>query len=435
MIYGMRQFREEGAEFPTDSILMEDDDFFRGPRDSNARADPLRQQLRFQYQYELLPQPQNSAVPRLLTVLLMDAANAVAVASMAVASAARTPPGPGAVAGPPYGMTPLQRQQQQQQLQQLGAVPGTLAGQAVNAAPVPCEICGRILDANDELLMNYRLCSDCFADPYRGNVYGLYNEYLLAVSKSQHKDVKNLVFVKELGNFSDNLVSRPMNERQFREFIIEKIKVIYLDPVIASIGYKFNLVLANTADTHAKKPIRAVYKCYKEQDQSFVSSVHVTYDLVTSILVVKFSHRVYNASKYPPAVVSAVHSAVDRLRSVRGPNVAYDSETALLVYDELVQSEGEVRDWLVSHGRTDFASGFSKFATVGTAAETTPAKVNGEKPQEEEDAEEEEEEEEPEDADVAEDDSDQADAEDATPEATRKPAPRQPHSVDPVFAD
>ena len=116
MIYGMRQFREEGAEFPTDSILMEDDDFFRGPRDSNARADPLRQQLRFQYQYELLPQPQNSAVPRLLTVLLMDAANAVAVASMAVASAARTPPGPGAVAGPPYGMTPLQRQQQQQQL-------------------------------------------------------------------------------------------------------------------------------------------------------------------------------------------------------------------------------------------------------------------------------------------------------------------------------
>lgn len=382
MIYGMKQFQQQNqnANFIHDDIFMDDDVFSGGVRNSARRyegdgvVNPLQQQLQHQQQFYQFQPQQTSHV--------------------AMPTVSQVPVAP---------LHQVQHQVQQQQVQQQHQVQQQQAHRAhqqhmrnmpvqvsmpetVSQQPINCEICSTKLDHNDELNMNYRLCLECYSNPFRqDNVYGNYNEFLMAITTHKYKDIKNYIYIKETDKtFSDHLVyqNRPINsERLYREFILENIQIIYLDPIIASLGCKFNRVSSNVSETNSlppvfnpvinqyqyknTKPIRSYHKYYKES--ACDANIYMTFDFSTNILTIKLNQKVFNnSSNYPSKFIDLVHSILKSLAAQDSKsNVGYNYHTALIIFDELIKNKysypPDIQQFLSTCNSSDFARDFINF--------------------------------------------------------------------------
>lgn len=386
MIYGMKQFQQQNqnANFIHDDIFMDDDVFTGGVRNSASRYDgdvvnPLQQQQQQQQQFYQF-QPQQTAQAAI------QAVSQVPVAPM-----------------------PLVQQQAQQQVQQahqahqqhIRSMPVQVSmPETAPHQPINCEICSTKLDRNDELNMNYRLCLECYSDPFKqDNVYGNFNEYLMAVTTNKYKDIKSFIYIKETDKtFSDHLVyqNRPINsERLYREFILENIQVIYIDPIIASLGCKFNRVSSNVSEVNSlppvfnpvinqyqyknTKPIRSYHKYYKEM--ACEANIYMTFDLTTNILTIKLSQKVFNNStNYPSKFIDLVHTILKSLTAQDSKsNIGYNYHTALIIFDELMKNKysypEEIQQFLTTCNSSDFARDFINFEESTKAESARDAKL------------------------------------------------------------
>ncbi|CAH2355513.1 hypothetical protein CLIB1423_27S01288 [[Candida] railenensis] len=168
-----------------------------------------------------------------------------------------------------------------------------------------CDVC----DANT----TSSLCSDCFTDPYRiSHVYSDFTKFLQEISPEKNLETNSLTFIKEVvaaTDFNENLDTNntnPANERQYRDLVLNSIKQIYLNPVMAATGFKFNRVSSNLASSSSNStsidpitgkythkgstPIKAIYKCKMGDEVSgIIPNVELilTYNLTSNVIVIK----------------------------------------------------------------------------------------------------------------------------------------------------
>lgn len=168
-----------------------------------------------------------------------------------------------------------------------------------------CDVC----DANT----SSSLCSDCFTNPYRiAHVYSDFTKFLQEISPEKNLETDSLTFIKEVvaaTDFNENLDtnnSNPANERQYRDLVLNSIKQIYLNPVMAATGFKFNRVSSNLASSSSNStsidpitgkyihkgstPIKAIYKCKMGDEVSgIIPNVELilTYNLTSNVIVIK----------------------------------------------------------------------------------------------------------------------------------------------------
>lgn len=251
--------------------------------------------------------------------------------------------------------------------------------------PLECQLCDAGLDAADTLLAAYRLCGPCYTDPLRQpNVYGAFNEFLWELSRGRSRDIERAVFIKEVSDhFTDSLGSSRVisSERQFRQFVLESVKTIFVDPVVASIGYELAPVLNNVGEINNKppsvsrytnqyqykqtSPLRLSYKCIKEADVQCDLDVSVVYDIGNNLVVIRARHRLH-AKKvdYPPEFFQRVAEII------RGrPETLSDEHTeelAVYVYDRLLEEDRDGLLYGFVHGlsREQFLSDFQNLAQL-----------------------------------------------------------------------
>lgn len=373
MLYGMKQFQQQHqtSNFISNDIFM-DDDAFGGSMDSSGNAfdneviNPLQQQQQQQQFYHF--QPQQTPRPAIQAPISI----------------------------------PQNNQHQQLQLQQqqhMRNVPVQVSmPQNGSQQPSSCEVCSCSLDTTDDLSMLYRLCRDCYTNPYKkDNVFEDYNNFLLTISSNRYKNLKNYVFIKEISShFADGLAvqSKPINnERVYREFLLESIQMIYVDPIIASLNYKYNRLSTNIADVsslppvfnlstnqyHYKntKPLKSFHKFYRDSISD--ASIYLSFNIATGILTIKLNQTVANASgKYPESFLEIVDLMLKKLLETHGKtdsSVGYNQSTAQVIYDDLVANkanyEHEVAAVIESLKKEDFIRDFVSFENGKSTSKTS----------------------------------------------------------------
>ncbi|PSK36829.1 hypothetical protein C7M61_003693 [Candidozyma pseudohaemuli] len=106
------------------------------------------------------------------------------------------------------------------------------------AAPTSCELCSSPLDLEDSVSTVYRLCNDCYSNPYsRPHVYSDFNDFLLAMSNDSAEG--SFTYISELASYlveSLNSNKPITSEQQFRKTMLDSFRLIYLDPLFASLS-------------------------------------------------------------------------------------------------------------------------------------------------------------------------------------------------------
>lgn len=279
------------------------------------------------------------------------------------------------------------------------------------ALPLECQLCDAGLEAADTLLAAYRLCGPCYTDPLRQpNVYGAFNEFLWELSRGR-SDVERVVFIKEVSDhFTDSLGSSRVisSERQFRQFVLESVKTIFVDPVVASIGYEVAPVLNNVGEVNNKPPsvsrytnqyqykqtaaFRLAYKSVKEADAQADLDISVVYDIGNNLVVIRARHRLHAKKvEYPPQFFQKVAEII------RGrPETLSDEHTeqlAAYVYDQLAEeTEGSLYGFVQGLSRGQFLSDFQNLELFSEELRSVDAEAESEVEEDEEEEEEEEEE-------------------------------------------
>lgn len=394
MLYGMKQFQQQhhNANFIHDDVFMDDNAFSGGGRSDTKRYEhedsaPLQQQSQ-QHFYQYQPSQSFRSTP----VAAMQTTQALPLAQQYQQQQHQQ-----------------QHQQQQQQLQQrLRNQPVAVSmPDSTQAQATYCEVCSTPMDREDEVNMHYKLCMDCYTNPFKhNNVFADYNEYLLAISNNKQQDIDNFIFVKETDrNFSDSLLylSKTINnERLYREFILENILMIYLDPIIASLGYKFNRISSNISDTNSlppvfnpainqyqyknTKPIKSYHKFYKEG--SLETNLYASFDVANNLLTIKLNQKILRpVIRYPKKFVDLVNSLVRTIVPSFSPESGYSYENGMRVYDELYRNrssyEPEVQQLILALNKSNFSKDFgssdSQFA--GALSKTTISPESKDKPE------------------------------------------------------
>ena len=330
MLYGMKQFEEQThAGIINDEGMMDDGFFAEEARNDSRLYDdedlsPLQQHMQYQLSHQ---QPQQlSAQDDMLRYM----------------------------SGAHHQMY---QQRLQQEHQHYRSIPPFSSNRQNSLQQVGrCEICSNSLDNNDDLNMNYRLCLDCYTNPFRQpNVFEDYNIYLLEITKKKYNNIYNSIFIKEMNkDFSDSLFYTDRtfpNERLFWELVFNNIRIIYVDPLIASVGYNFNKVYSNMTNTSGAKapidqsaaksntPVNVFYRCFGDSGNA---TILVSFDMSTNILTIKFNQKVSNlAEKYSPEFISTVQSIVEKILPEDNANslFGYDSQNALIVFDHLLMTK------------------------------------------------------------------------------------------------
>lgn len=120
-----------------------------------------------------------------------------------------------------------------------------------------CELCQTKLDPEDSVSGMYRLCQQCYLDPYaRENVLKDFNDFLLEVVNN--KDQKSLTYILELAPYLVELLNTNRSissEEQFRKVMLDSFGLIYMDPLMALLApTKFTRVLHNIAEVNHTVP-------------------------------------------------------------------------------------------------------------------------------------------------------------------------------------
>lgn len=106
------------------------------------------------------------------------------------------------------------------------------------AAPTSCELCSLPLDLEDSVSAVYRLCNDCYSNPYnRPHVYSDFNDFLLAMG-NDNTDA-SFTYISELASYlveSLNSNKPITSEQQFRKTMLDSFRLIYLDPLFAALS-------------------------------------------------------------------------------------------------------------------------------------------------------------------------------------------------------
>lgn len=179
-------------------------------------------------------------------------------------------------------------------------------GYAIQVAPSACEVCGAQVN-----VAGNNLCHQCQSDPYRlPHVYGDFSDFLQQVSPNGQSETATRIFIKQVvaaPDFNENVDTNnvnPNNERQYRELVLNSIKQIYLNPVMAATGYKFVRVSSNLALSSHNAPkvdpvsgkyvyrdtqrVKALYRSKAEESQSEIL-LYVTYDTSANLIVIKIT--------------------------------------------------------------------------------------------------------------------------------------------------
>lgn len=125
-------------------------------------------------------------------------------------------------------------------------------------AATNCELCASKLDPEDTMSAMYRLCKNCYSDPYSRNaVYSDFNDYLLGVVGSN--DANTMTYISELAPYLVELLNTNRSissEEQFRKVMLDSFGLIYVDPLVALLSpTKFTRVLHNIAEVNHTSPV------------------------------------------------------------------------------------------------------------------------------------------------------------------------------------
>lgn len=104
--------------------------------------------------------------------------------------------------------------------------------------PTSCELCSQPLDLDDSVSAIYRLCNTCYSNPYsRPHVYSDFNDFLLAMGSDTAEG--SFTYISELASYlveSLNSNKPITSEQQFRKTMLDSFRLIYLDPLFASLS-------------------------------------------------------------------------------------------------------------------------------------------------------------------------------------------------------
>lgn len=386
MIYGMKQFQQQNPSSNYSDEIFMDDDVFNKKKFDNSNMNLNSNQLQFQYQYT------------------GENGNGSNIGVGGVAGATTMPGGDngnyiygnnfdnGRLTGNATAMSIPQQSMSlstNQYLQNLNfqqIAQRALPTQSTNLPKTDernlrCDICNGELDLNDEVSINYKLCLNCYSEPFKSyNAFDDYNEFLKRISENNQKNVINHIFLKQLEkNFVDNLnsMNKVINsETQFREFILENLKKIFIEPILASIGYEFTLVssnfneLSSTAPTindmnqyqyKNTSPIKAYYKCVKEINNKIncESNLFLDYNLSNNFLKIKFNHKVHNFFlSYPLKFINVLYEIHNSLPD----NSSFNTFVGEQVFEELNKNidlyDEEFKSLITSIDKSDFLNEF-----------------------------------------------------------------------------
>lgn len=363
MIYGMKQFQQQNQNlnFSHDDLFLDDELFSKKKLDNNNLNLNTNQYNQYQYsgagkantavngnelmnQTSFDPSKMNNSIPLTTSNFSLQNLNYQQIAQRAL----------------PLQSTNLPKNPEDE-----------------NKSPLFCDICNSQLDLNDEISTNYKLCLNCYSNPFKlYNTYDDYNDFLKSISQNKTKNVTNQIFLKEIDkNFIDSLnsINKSINnETQFREFILENLKNIYIEPIIASVGYDFTLISSNLSELGYQpptgnitnqyqykntKPIKAYYKCIKEINDHLncESNLFLDYNLFCNFLKIKFNHKVHNFFlNFPQKFINVLYEIFKQLENTDLENndnnnnnsndnqdneekIGFNSYTGELVYNELIK--------------------------------------------------------------------------------------------------
>ncbi|SGZ54169.1 CIC11C00000000922 [Sungouiella intermedia] len=324
-------------------------------------------------------------------------------------------------------------------------------------APTNCELCASKLDPEDTMSAMYRLCKQCYSDPYsRKAVYSDFNDFLLEVVNN--KDSSTMTYISELAPYLVELLNTNRSissEEQFRKVMLDSFGLIYVDPLVALLSpTKFTRVLHNIAEVNHTSPVMSKvshqyhYTLTPPLRASYLGSndaVTVSLDLFfvteTNLIVIKKVSK-KTATDY---TVAFLKSLDDQMKA-KGLNF---NDDPLKVYATLklesVPANQFVKDFVtlqtqIANIRKNEASAGDLNGSLSTAqngagtsnheAEHNDSLVEASKKEDEDDEEEEEEEEGEEEEDAEEDDED----EDEDDEDDEDSGDGDPDDLDPMFA-
>ncbi|ODQ82153.1 hypothetical protein BABINDRAFT_6760 [Babjeviella inositovora NRRL Y-12698] len=175
-------------------------------------------------------------------------------------------------------------------------------------ATLLCDICGRHRLSNDN--GRYKLCALCLIDPTSNlNVESDYAEYLRKLATNKSDDVANLIYYKHLIP-----PAVPVHAASPEEILAE-LTQRFIYPISHVTGFQFSRKTSNVLGKQAPI-VKALYKCkqdarskpardeYDDEPKAVYrslrttecqSSVLVSYNLQSMLLVVKYSHKTHSS--------------------------------------------------------------------------------------------------------------------------------------------
>lgn len=243
-------------------------------------------------------------------------------------------------------------------------------------------------------------------DPYSlDNVYEDYQIYLLMLltERQNTRLVQNAVYLKEfdeevtfnllrfdltqakgLGS-NDPYRLKMGGEKHARTVLLNNLKTLYVDPVMAVLNLEFSQQLTNLVDYRALSLLIALYNfVYDEQtplEADVVSHkvkqalIYVNYNRVHHLLIIKTNYQLYEPSghKYSLAVVAKVNELYKKLAYEKSHNpgvvlgdVSHNVSTAQVIYDRLLQETDTLGDQVQKLDQNDFIGDFVNFDAVFT---------------------------------------------------------------------
>ncbi|KAK6454616.1 uncharacterized protein RJT20DRAFT_130799 [Scheffersomyces xylosifermentans] len=298
-------------------------------------------------------------------------------------------------------------------------------------------------------------------DPYLyGNVYDDFQSFLLKVldKREKREDVVNLVYLKEfneeftnnLGRYDSTLTSKENNsalsarfgEKQLRTHLLNNLKSLYVESVIAMMGIPYNQESSNLLDFKSSNSIKSIHT-FNYHDTGKVdthndfikiknSTIYMSFNRRYNLLIIKINHITYKPSGrvYSEELKQKVVDIYKKLQYERTlppppstPNLHngtldYNAFTATLVYDKLFavydMLTEDSQNILKSVSKDEFIGDFVNFTTVFKLNEESP-EDNDEEMEEADQDEEDEEDEEEEDDDDDDDEEDEEEEEEEIP--------------------
>lgn len=312
--YGMRQFQEQSqnSNFTHDDIFSNDQllNDMQAAQSSGV-ANPLKQLYNAQYTIYKQPGtgnypaggPIGSNYPRGLAFALPGLGPGTPATPLGTLSAAAA-----AIAAAAINRPDLQLGAQRARLQNHYRQYQQRQGDRSRvSAPTACELCACKLDAEDTTSAMYRLCAQCYLDPYaRPNVFSDFNDFLMAVVKN--KDANTVTYILELAPYLVESLNSNRSiglEEQFRKVMLDLFALIYLDPLVALLApLKFSRTAHNIGDVNntlpvvskvslqyhytLTPPLRSTYTVTSDSDATLVELMFVT---ETNLIVIRKSTK------------------------------------------------------------------------------------------------------------------------------------------------